>query len=331
MTPVATPVALRASTWDAALEETLSGGSDAPSSSDAPFSSEGAVHSVHARVVNVRRGEMLIALAHESLDDAPWTIRIAEQDWSTVATARVGDPVALGTGVLVLRSGRQEVRVGLAPTDARVLRPCTDIPSDDSLRLAVAALDGVPSPAAATPFGALAADALAAGIQRLRAGARSLVAADAPDAADVVAAAAQRLLGLGEGLTPSGDDVLAGLAFASAHPGLGLTALLAPLGVAAASADQRTTLLSAVTLRAALSGRARRRMHDLLDALIAGEEAAVRIAVGRTAEIGHTSGFDILTGIRIALELALGTRTRGDGTARSTTLKQLSPKKETTR
>ena len=312
MTPVATPVALRASTWDAALEETLSGGSDAPSPSEAE------VHSVHARVVNVRRGEMLIALAHASLDDAPWTIRIAEQDWSAVTTARVGDHVTLGTDVLVLRSGRQEVRVGLAPTDARVLRPCTGIPSDDSLRLAVAVLDGVPTPAATTPVGALAADALAAGVQRLRTGARSLVAAGAPDSADVVAAAAERLLGLGEGLTPSGDDVLAGLAFASAHPGLGLTALLAPLGTAAASADRRTTLLSAVTLRASLSGRARRRMHDLLDALIAGDEAAVRIAVGRTAEIGHTSGFDILTGIRIALELALDTRTRQDAVAGAT-------------
>jgi hypothetical protein len=59
-------------------------------------------------------------------------------------------------------------------------------------------------------------------------------------------------------------------------------------------------------------------MHDLLDALIAGDEAAVRIAVGRTAEIGHTSGFDILTGIRIALELALDTRTRQDAVAGAT-------------
>ncbi|QMU97763.1 DUF2877 domain-containing protein [Microbacterium esteraromaticum] len=297
MTPVATPVALRAHTWDAALEETLSGGSDAPAVGVA-------VHSVHRSVVNIRRGAALIALAHERLDDAPWTVRISERDWPAVASARAGDDVLLADDAVVLRPADDEVRIVLDPRDRRVLGATTGIPSTDSLRGACAVLDAVPSPAATTPFGALAADALAAGIHRLQASARELIATDAPDAADATAAAAERLLGLGEGLTPSGDDVLTGLAFVAAHPGFGLSTLLAPLRAAAATAHRRTTQLSEVTLRAALGGRARRRMHDLMDAVISGDAAALRTAVAGTAEIGHTSGHDILTGIRLGVVLA---------------------------
>jgi hypothetical protein len=165
-------------------------------------------------------------------------------------------------------------------------------------------LDGMPAPAASTPFGALAADALVAGIRRLDTAARVLLASGGSEEGALVTAAAERLLGLGEGLTPSGDDVLTGLAFVSAHPGFGLTSLLTPLRAAAATAERRTTQLSEVTLRAALSGRGRRRMHDLIDAVIAGEENDLRTAVSRTAEIGHTSGHDILAGIRLGMRLS---------------------------
>ena len=296
MTPVATPVALSAHTWDAALEETLSGGSDAPTAGVAT------VHSVHARVINIRRGAALIALAHGDLDDAPWTIRILDRDWPTVASARVGDSVDLTADAIVLPDA-DGLRITLAPADARVLTAGTGIPSADSLGLALSVLDGMPSPAPSTPFGALAADALAAGIRRLDTAAHVLLTTGEPEASASVTAAAERLLGLGEGLTPSGDDVLTGLAFVSAHSGFGLTALLAPLRAAAATAERRTTQLSEVTLRAALSGRARRRIHDLMDAVIAGVENDIRSAVSRTAEIGHSSGHDILAGIRMGMRL----------------------------
>lgn len=304
MTPVATPVALRAHTWDAALEETLSGGSDAPADGVA------AVHSVHARVVNIRRGATLIALAHGDLDDAPWTIRILDRDWPMIASARVGDRVAVAADAVVLRPDAHDLRITLAPADAVVLRAGTAVPSPDAMRLALSVLDGVPSPAPATPFGALAADALSAGIRRLDAAAQVLLASGGRDARASVTTAAERLLGLGEGLTPSGDDVLTGLGFVCAHQGFGLSALLPPLRAAVATADRRTTQLSEVTMRAALSGRARRRMHDLVDAVMTATESDLRTAVARTAEIGHSSGHDILTGIRLGMQLSASTTTR---------------------
>lgn len=305
MTPVATPVALSASSWDAALEETLSGGSRAQPHSTGPVAvaagTRGAVHSVHGRVVNLCVGDGLIALAHESLDDAPWTVRLHAADWSALSGARVGDDVRMTRNALSL-SGGALVRVLLAPDGARSLTPDAGVPV--GLPAALAVLDGVPSPAASTPFGALAADALSVGIRRLTRTARALLDGE-PDAAEATTAAALRLLGLGEGLTPSGDDVLSGLAFVAAHPGFGLTALRHPLRLVAESAEQRTTLLSAVTLRAALEGRARARLHDLVGAIIAGDERAMHRAAAHTAEIGHTSGYDLLTGIRLGVVLAL--------------------------
>ncbi|WP_336645153.1 DUF2877 domain-containing protein [Microbacterium sp. USHLN186] len=304
MTPVATPVALRAHTWDAALEETLSGGSDAPVLGIASAPRIAAVHSVHTWVVNIRCGDDLIALAHQRLDDAPWTVRIAHDDWPALTASRVDDAVALSPGGITLSRASGAVRIGLAPDAARRLMPAEGAPAPSALRRTLEILSAIPSPAAATPFGALAADALAAGIRRLRVSARQLLDAPSPEAADAVARSADRLIGLGEGLTPSGDDVLTGLAFVAAHPGLALRPLLDPLSTVAAAAEARTTLLSAVTLRAALDGRARLRMHDLLLALIDADEPRLRDAIIRTAAIGHTSGYDILTGIRLGLELA---------------------------
>ncbi len=111
--------------------------------------------------------------------------------------------------------------------------------------------------------------------------------------------AAQRLIGLGEGLTPTGDDILTGLAFLAAQDGMRLGAHLS--AIAAVDTDA-TTLLAAVTLRHALQGRARQRLHDLALA-IGDDEAGILRAAARIREIGHTSGEDLLTGIRLALDL----------------------------
>lgn len=314
MTPVATPVALRAHTWDAALEETLSGGSDAPALGIAAAPRIAAVHSVHTSVVNIRCGDALIALAHQRLDDAPWTVRIANRDWPALAASRVDDAVALSPGRIMVGRASGAVRIGLAPEAARRLMPAEGTPAPAALRRALEILSAIPSPTAATSFGALAADALAAGIRRLRVSARQLLDAPSPEAADAVARSAGRLIGLGEGLTPSGDDVLTGLAFVAAHPGFALRPLLSPLRTVAAAAEAGTTLLSAITLRAAVDGRARARMHDLLLALIGADETDLRDAVVRTAAIGHTSGYDILTGIRLGLELERDARTRSTAT-----------------
>ncbi|HKT57581.1 MAG TPA: hypothetical protein VJR25_12485, partial [Microbacterium sp.] len=112
MTPVATPVAIRATSWDAALAETLSGAAERTFADDA----HAAVHSVHRRVVNVLCGDELIAIADDSLDDAPATIRVPMGDWDARGIA-AGAVVEVSRAGLVLPSadGGIAVRVEDAP------------------------------------------------------------------------------------------------------------------------------------------------------------------------------------------------------------------------
>jgi len=295
MTPVAPLVALRATTWDAALEETLSSTAHARALGDL------SVHSVHSRVVNIRCGDELIALADDRLDDAPWTVRIPTDGWS-VLRPRVGDRVETGHGCLVVHAAGVAVRILLDPDDRRNAVAADGEPAITALRDARAALSGFTSPSRATAFGRASAQALDTGVERMRVAAAARVRGDGAD--ESIIEAARRLIGLGEGLTPSGDDILTGLAFVAAHPGFGLTPLLAPLSYAARAGAQATTLLSVVTLRAALAGRARRRMHDLVESVILGSTDRTISAAVEIAAIGHTSGLDLLTGIRLGIDLA---------------------------
>ena len=71
--------------------------------------------------------------------------------------------------------------------------------------------------------------------------------------------------------------------------------------------DERVTLVSAdlkdPDWRAGLP-------HDSYDAVLTATESDLRSAVARTAEIGHSSGHDILTGIRLGMQLSASTTTR---------------------
>jgi hypothetical protein len=311
MAPIAHLVALRAVAWEDALEQVLSSATHPSSAGDLT------VLSVHRHVVNIRCGDGLIALAHDRLDDAPWTIRIPALGWPDLH-AQVGDRVEIeGSAAdgyaLVLHSAVGPLRIVLDPAGRWTPVVDASTPSTPALRAARTALEAFDAPAATTPFGAASAQALDAGVARMRSAATALLLGAAP--AEVarpadepitspVTAAARRLLGLGEGLTPSGDDILTGLVFVAAHPGFGLTAILEPVAAVVRDAEDSTTLLSSVTLRAALAGRARRRLHDLVHAVIVGDSPGIVTMVAETAAIGHTSGRDILTGVRLALDLA---------------------------
>ncbi|MGI8575997.1 MAG: DUF2877 domain-containing protein [Egibacteraceae bacterium] len=123
---------------------------------------------------------------------------------------------------------------------------------------------------------------------------------------DACVEAAGALIGLGSGLTPAGDDVVAGLL-----AGLRLlpTAVGEDGGRSAALADRleaavvptahlRTPALSAALLAHAGRGEVARPVARLLRALTGrgDSEAAAR----RLANVGHTSGRDLLTGLHIA-------------------------------
>ena len=61
-----------------------------------------------------------------------------------------------------------------------------------------------------------------------------------------------------------------------------------------------TTAVSAALLDAAADGYAARDVVTLVDAALAGDEATVAAALPAVLAIGHTSGRDLVTGIRAA-------------------------------
>lgn len=300
MTPVAPLVAFRATSWDAALAETLSRCADLRAVSG--VASE--VHSVHARVINVVINGQLIAIADEQIDDAPWTVRVAGHDWSGLR-ARPGDSAhVVGTSIRI-DSAEGGWRIDLDDAD-RWLPPPAQL---SDIRPAIlhqshACLSGVRPLAPETHFGRASAALLGAGINALRVAAAAFLDGD-EDGHRRVAFAVGRLVGLGEGLTPSGDDLLTGLGFLAAQSGSGIASLILPLSDGVEAVAAHTTLLSLTTMRAAVQGRGRQSMHDLTRALQNDDIEAFRDAARRILAIGHTSGADILAGIRLALELAL--------------------------
>jgi len=114
------------------------------------------------------------------------------------------------------------------------------------------------------------------------------------------------LIGLGPGLTPSGDDFLAGalaildaLAERQAHAALARTIAAAPRGL--------TSPLSDCLLRAAAAGHVGETLCRAISAVISG---AAETAVAAIRHVGHSSGWDMLTGVTTTLAVVVNARLR---------------------
>lgn len=122
------------------------------------------------------------------------------------------------------------------------------------------------------------------------------------DVADPVPEDASGLIGLGPGLTPSGDDWIGGAMIAlqivdENDAGTALARWVMP------NAQQRTGKISVAHLAAAAGGEGSAVLHDILGALVRGEEATVDRLLSRIDAIGHSSGWDALAGAVAVMEI----------------------------
>lgn len=151
-------------------------------------------------------------------------------------------------------------------------------------------------------FGALLVDRPPAfPLDRATETARDFLHACARDDAAVAAALAERLLGLGPGLTPAGDDLVGGAVFARRLVTLAPEPWSRAAATLRARAPQRTHRISAALLGDLLDGEGYAPLHDLALALTVADETAALDAAARLVRIGHSSGWDILTGFVGAL------------------------------
>jgi hypothetical protein len=116
----------------------------------------------------------------------------------------------------------------------------------------------------------------------------------------------EQLIGLGPGLTPSGDDFVGGLIFMARHlnaaypqegwwRGGNVSGLLN-------RSETMTSRISHVLLTDLADGQSHESLHDLADALVVDSESFdAAFHVRRVTSIGHSSGWDMLTGMLAGL------------------------------
>ncbi len=269
------------------------------------------VQSTYDKVINLLPPDgRLCCLSTAALDDAPRTIRITEKAWPTIAW-HPGDPVLVSPGELRHLGAADETVITYLHADRWAPTP-SDLARLDASDLydAVAVIDRVlthrPDD---SPFERATSSMLRRRIAGLELAVRS-------NDQKAIEAAADSLVGLGAGLTPSGDDVLTGLALVAASRGSRLHAVppaLRRVLDGEPPLNERTTAVSAATLTEAVRGRGRQRLHDLLHAVAAAPDrtgpSPLAGAVRRVLAIGHSSGADLLTGIRLGLLAEAGLRT----------------------
>ena len=129
---------------------------------------------------------------------------------------------------------------------------------------------------------------------------RALAASVAEDNAAAFESAALPMLGLGLGLTPSGDDFVGACLFARRLRG---DFLLSPSWQDAATNLTRAAAVRSNSISAALFGDLARGaayapLHELAAALCGNDAALIGAARALTA-IGHSSGWDMLTGFML--------------------------------
>lgn len=283
------------------------------------------IHSVYRHTVNIRADGMLLAVHPDRILLTPLSLAVPlnEREFEQFAEkAECGRGLFIhlnekeGSGACSICAGGSVWRTGvweswnprislrLFPDHLRILGKETE----KFLRERGREKGGLGN-AAARPEPQLSDDLLTA---VLRGHVREILRCGLSDMEGLKESAAA-MLGLGVGLTPSGDDFLTGLllAFFTGLP-RDMEAVLEELKGKIKNSVFRTNDISRQYLLCACRGKYGMQLHELIAA--GTEQAEIRRALEKAAEIGHSSGVDtlngLLAGIKIILE-ALEGSTRG--------------------
>jgi len=118
---------------------------------------------------------------------------------------------------------------------------------------------------------------------------------------DAVYRASLALLGLGGGLTPSGDDLVGGALFGRLLVAEDTTAWREVGARLAADARRASHVISAALLGDLVAGASFAPLHELAGALAAGDDGAALGSARSLATLGHSSGWDMLSGLVIGV------------------------------
>lgn len=197
----------------------------------------------------------------------------------------------------------EAVTLGVLPelTWRREFPPAGAIDARSVRMAAEALLDAIFDLSPPRGFGALLVHAeLEFPLSFARAQACRLAQAYAESDPESVLIASRGLLGLGAGLTPSGDDLVAAALFGRRL--IDRDTGWARVGCELAhDAKDASHAISAALLADTVAGESFEPLHDLADALAAGDEHAALAAARDLVRVGHSSGWDMLAGFLMGI------------------------------
>ena len=199
---------------------------------------------------------------------------VARGEVGAIRSAAARDMVAAAASAIATRSSRRRERLAARITEV-----------------------GEPRGFGALLAGATPAFPLDLAVPRVHA----LAAAYRADDRDAVRHASRALLGLGGGLTPSGDDLVGGALFGRllvAADAARWRTIGAELAVEALRASH---VISAALLADLAAGASFAPLHATAEALARGDDAAALESAGVLAALGHSSGWDMLTGLVVGV------------------------------
>jgi hypothetical protein len=266
----------------------------------------GTVEGVHRAAVNIRWGDRLLTIAHESIGGLPNGMNVEPP----IALDQIG--IALGMAVqcdaIALRVPGASLVVFLpgAATWSPAMPVIRGMPAVDRFDRAERALAVAAGHAPRLGLGPLMVglanqEGSVGSLGRAAAGslAEVLLALSDGDTHRAVAAAIP-LIGLGPGATPSGDDLLVGLAAGLAVTDHPLASAFAD-AVARHAVGQTTSVAESYLLHA---GRLEfsERVHTAALAILSGPVSDLRRAVTSALAWGATSGADLLVGLLVGMQ-----------------------------
>lgn len=267
---------------------------------------EGIVEGVHRSALNIRWGNALVTVAHESMGGLPNGLLVEPPLALDQVDITVGMPVRCDAIALRVPGASLAVFLAGATSWSPAMPVVRGMPPAAQIDRAARALEVAAVHAPRVGLGPLLVGIADEGTRvgsLGRAAAASLVQvlrALGNGASERAVAAAIPLIGLGPGATPSGDDLLVGLAAglaATAHPQAGAFAA----GVALEASGQTTSVAESYLYHA---GRLEfsERVHDAALAVLNGPDAALGRAMSAALAWGASSGADLLVGLLVGIQ-----------------------------
>jgi hypothetical protein len=130
---------------------------------------------------------------------------------------------------------------------------------------------------------------------------RALVRAYRDDDPEAVRATSIPLLGLGSGLTPSGDDLAGAALFGRRLRASRQRAWERTAAQLSHEVERRSHAVSAALFHDLARGQSFAPLHTIADALATGDHGGALAAAGELVAIGHSSGWDMFTGLVIGV------------------------------